>query len=115
MKKNIKPLILLHILLFIYSMCGIASKTAAQYPMLSIKFLFYYGIVLLGLLVYALFWQQILKMLPVTLAYVNKAITIIWGMLWGTLFFNEVITWNKILGAVIIICGVYLVITSEEA
>ena len=95
-------------------MCGIASKTAAQHPMMSPQFLFFYGIVLFGLVVYALFWQQILKVLPVTMAYVNKAVTIIWGMLWGSLFFGESITWNKILGAAIIICGVYFVISSEE-
>lgn len=114
MKKNIKALVFLHIILFVYSMCGIASKTAARYPVLSPKFLFFYGIVLIGLFVYALLWQQILKVLPVTMAYVNKAVTIIWGMLWGKLFFGESITWNKLLGAAIIICGVYFVITSEE-
>lgn len=114
MKKNIKALVFLHIILFVYSMCGIASKMAGHYPVLSSKFLFFYGIVLAGLFVYALLWQQILKTLPVTLAYVNKAVTIIWGMLWGKLFFGESITWNKLLGATIIICGVYFVISSEE-
>lgn len=114
MKKTIKSLILLHTLLFVYSMCGIASKTAAQAPFLSGKFIFFYGIVLLGLVVYAVFWQQILKVLPLTTAYVNKAVTIIWGLLWGAVFFGEKVTWNKLLGTVIIILGIYFVITGEE-
>ena len=111
----IKILLLLHVLLFVYSMCGIASKSAAQQPFLSTKFILFYGIVLVGLVVYALFWQQIIKKLPITVAYVNKAVTIIWGMFWGVLFFNEEITWNKWLGILVIIAGIYLVISEEES
>lgn len=114
MRKKLKPLIFLHIMLFVYSLCGIASKTAAKYEMFSKEFIFFYGIVLLGLMIYAVVWQQILKVLPVTMAYVNKAVTIIWGLLWGMLFFQEHITWNKVAGAIVIIIGVYFVISGEE-
>ena len=88
-KDRIKSYILLHIVLLLYSMGGICSKLAAGQSFLSLKFILFYGILLLNLAVYALLWQQILKRLPLVTAYANKAITVIWGMLWGYLFFQE--------------------------
>lgn len=109
-----KYLILLHGLLLFYSLGGVASKTAASKQLFTAPFLFYYAIVLIVLFVYAIVWQQLLIHLPLTLAYANKAITTIWGMVWGMLFFHEKITWNMIGGALVIIAGIYLVVSGDE-
>ena len=115
MKTKIGPLILLHILLLLYSLGGICSKFAGEAEFMSIRFFVFYGLVLLNLFVYAILWQQILKRMPLVTAYANKAITVIWGILWGFLFFDEkeYLIW-KIIGACIIIAGVYLVVTEKE-
>lgn len=113
-KDRIKSYILLHIVLVLYSMGGICSKLAAGQAFLSFKFILFYGILLLDLAVYALLWQQILKQLPLVTAYANKAVTVIWGMLWGYLFFQEQIRLQQILGGLIIIAGVYFVVTEKE-
>ena len=63
--------------------------------------------------IYAIVWQQIIKKLPLTVAYANKAITVVWGILWGILFFDESISFFKILGAMIIIAGIVLYVTSD--
>lgn len=105
---NIKTLFLLHIMLMIYSLSGICSKKAAEYPFLSISFIFYYGCIIGLLGFYAIGWQQIIKRLPLTIAFANKAVTVIWGIVWGTVFFHEPITIGKILGAVLVIIGVVL-------
>ena len=63
---------------------------------------------------YAFVWQQILHYLPLTFAYANKGVSLVWGMIWGALFFQEKITWNMILGAAVIFFGIYLVVTSNE-
>ena len=63
---------------------------------------------------YAIVWQQIIKHLPLNTAYANKAVTIIWGILWGFLFFDEQIKWNMIVGAVVVIIGVILVVMADE-
>jgi drug/metabolite transporter (DMT)-like permease len=97
-----------------YSLGGIASKTAATQQFLSFGFFFYYGLVLLILFVYAILWQQILKKMPLTTAFSNKSITVILGMLWGALFFQEQITLKMIIGAAIIMFGIYLVVTDHE-
>lgn len=113
-REYVKPLIFLHILLAVYSLGGISSKLAGQQEFLSFKFCLYYGIVLFVLFLYALLWQQVLKKLPLVTAFANKAIIVIWGIIWGAIFFEEVVTLSKVIGAVIIIVGVYLVVSSDE-
>ena len=64
--------------------------------------------------IYAVVWQQIIKKLPLTLAYANKAVTVIWGLIWGLLFFGEKITPLKVIGAVIVITGIAVYAFSDK-
>ena len=113
-KNKIKYFVSLHLLLFVFSICGILSKLAAQETSINFRFIAFYGGVILILGVYAIFWQQIIKRLPLTTAYANKAVTIVWGIIWGFLLFGEEIKWNKIVGALVVICGVIVVVKSDE-
>ena len=112
--KKIKPFIILHLILILFSTGGIISKLASGQQFLSLNFCLLYGALLLILGVYALLWQQILKQIPLTIAYANKAAAIIWGMLWGVLFFKETISFRNIIGAVIVLAGVILMVTGED-
>lgn len=107
-KGKVKVLFLLHLMLMIYSMSGICSKMAAKQEFLSLSFCFYYGIIILLLGFYAIGWQQIIKRLPLTTAFANKAVTVVWGLIWGFVFFQEPITLKKVLGALLVIAGVVL-------
>lgn len=98
----------LHILLMFYSLTGICSKLAAGTKIFSIKFFLYYGSEVVLFSLYALFWQQIIKRLPLTAAFANKSVTVIWGIVWGALVFHEPLTRNKVLGAVLVVAGVIL-------
>lgn len=113
-KIEFKYFILLHIILFMYSLGGIASKTAARQDFFSLKWCFFYGLVLLNLFVYAILWQQILKKMPLTTAFANKSITIVWSMVWGHIIFNEGLTIKKIIACLLIFIGVYMVVTNDE-
>lgn len=106
--NKIVVFICLHILLIVFSFGGVFSKMAAGYDFLSLNFCLCYGGLILILGIYAICWQQIIKRIPLTLAYANKAVTVIWGMIWGVLFFGENITVTKVIGAVIVIAGVIL-------
>ena len=108
-----KYFIYLHILLVLYSLSAVFSKLASVEPFLSLKFCVYYGLVLFLLALYALCWQQIIKHLPLTVAYANKAITVVWGILWGLVIFGEMLTPGKIIGAVFVICGIVLYAISD--
>jgi len=110
-KSRVKSYILLHIVVFIYSMSSILTKKAALSEFLSMRFIILYGLVLVCMGVYAIVWQQVIKNLPLNVAFANKSVTVIWGMVWGSIFFNEVITPKMIIGAVIVITGVVMVIT----
>ncbi len=114
MKYNIKDYVSLHILLLISSIGGICSKLAGRESFLSLKFIFYYGILLMTLFVYAIGWQQIIKRLPLITAYSNKSVGLLWASLWGMLFFNERLTIKMIIGAAIVLCGVLMVVRADE-
>lgn len=112
-KRNAGLFVVLHISLLFSSLSGVCSKMAAAQTDLK-GFAMWYFAVLLIMAAYAVIWQQILKKLPLTVAYANKPVSLVWGMVWGTLIFKEKITWNMILGAAIIFAGIYLVVTADE-
>ena len=111
---RIKYFSLLHILILFYSLSGILSKLASGEEFLSLEFCLCYGGMIAILGIYAIAWQQIIKHMPLTTAFCNKAVEIVWGILWGFLIFKEAIKWNMILGAVIVIAGVIIVVTADE-
>lgn len=113
-KKSIRWFIALHILLLVYSFGGIVSKFASKQIFMSWKFILLYGILMCILFLYAVCWQQILKRMNLLTAYASKSVTVIWGILWGNIFFGEIITIGKVIGSIIIIAGVYLVVSGEE-
>lgn len=112
--KNYKTLIVLHLMLMIYSMSGIFSKLAAEQPFLSFRFCLYYGAIIALLGLYAIGWQQIIKRMPLTLAFANKAVTTVWGLVWGLLFFQEQVTVGKLAGIALIVAGVVVFSTADK-
>lgn len=108
MYSRIKTYFVLHLLLMLYSVTGILSKLAAGVAFFSWQFGALYSGILVLLGVYAIGWQQILKRMPLTSAFSSKAVTIVWGILWGLLFFHEPLTAGKVLGAILIVAGVVL-------
>ena len=111
---RIKILFALHMLLMVYSMSGICSKKAASVSFLSLEFCLFFGGVIFLLMIYALGWQQIIKRLPLTTAFANKAVTVVWGIVWGILFFHESLTITKVIGAIFVVSGVALYANSDE-
>ena len=120
-KKKWILLILLQLVIMIYTLSGVAAKFAAGYEFLSMGFILCYGVEICILGLYAIFWQQIIKRIPLTLAFANKSVTVIWGLIWGAIFYHEQITIGKVVGAMLIISGIVLYAfssrndTSQEA
>ena len=104
----------LHVLLLVYSLSGIFSKLASAQPFLSPQFVGLYGCMLLVLFVYAIAWQQIIKRLPLSVAFANKAVTVVWGIVWGLLVFHERITLPMLVGALVVMAGVILYSTDAK-
>ena len=107
-KSERRALIGLHLLLAVYSLSDVCSKTAAGAPFMSFRFLFFYGCVLGLLGVYAIGWQQVIRRLPLTVAFANRAVTVFCGIVWGVLFFREQVSPLRLVGAALILAGVVL-------
>lgn len=103
-----KTLLGLHALLALYSLCSICGKLAAGFEFMSPGFVLCYGGMICVLGIYAIGWQQVIKRMPLTSAYANKAVTIVWGIVWGVLLFQEAVTPAKLLGVAVVLAGVVL-------
>jgi multidrug transporter EmrE-like cation transporter len=110
----VKKYLPLHAIFLLYSLCGVFSKLSAKQDFLSISFIIFYGLSLFILVVYSLLWQIILQKLPLTIAYSNKGVVVIWGILWGFLFFGENFTIIKIVAAILIIAGIAVIGSADE-
>lgn len=113
-KNNILHIALMHAGFLLYSGYAILGKLAAKEDFLSLNFFAFYACVFLFLGFYALIWQQVLKHFSLVTAVANKTVTIIWGILFGKLIFNEQIKPNMIVGSVIILFGIAILCTEKE-
>ena len=107
--KNIKDILYLQLIFVLFSFIGVIAKTASQYDLFSKGFIKCYILELLLIIIYAYFWQKIIKNIKLVVAYSNKGTVIIWNLLWAILFFQENININNIIGSVIILFGIVLV------
>jgi len=111
---NLKIYAGLHLLLILYSVAAVFSKFASTKTFLSTGFIVCYGVVLLLLFAYAIGWQQILKRLPLSVAFANKSIVIIWGIVWGMTLFKEKLTLGMVIGSVFVVCGIFFVVSKDD-
>lgn len=108
-KITVKQIVSLQAIVLIYTMSGIFSKLAAGQEFLSVGFIAFYGAEICVLGVYALLWQQIIKRVDLSIAYANRAMALIWSMLWAFLFFKNDITLQNIIGVIIVVIGTMIV------
>jgi len=113
-KNTLKDYFLLYFSFFIFSCCAIFSKLASKYPAFSTDFFFFWGLGLLVMAIYALLWQRVLKRFKLFIAYANRQVVTVLGMLWGVLLFREEVTWNMILGSLVIFTGIGIVMIGER-
>ena len=105
--------ILLHIALLIYSTSGLFSKNASLHPFGSLPFILFYAGMIMVLGIYAILWQQIIKKFQLSVAYANKAMTLLWSMVWNFLIFSQGITVKKVIGVLIVMAGVVVMNMGE--
>lgn len=99
---------------FLYACVSLFTKYASQQEFMSWN----YTVGLIGAIgvmgLYAVLWQQILKRMDLSLAYMFKGTSLIFVMLLAYILFGEQITWNNIVGAIIIISGIVLYAHSSQ-
>ena len=92
----------------VYACTSIFTKTASAQEMLSLPYLLCIAGAVAVLGVYAVLWQQIIKRMPVSDAYMFKGTSIIFILLLSHFIFGEAITVTNMIGAVLIIGGIAL-------
>ncbi len=108
-KITIQSVLALQGIVAIYSLAGAAGKVASAYNFLSPGFILFYGMEILLLGLYAILWQQIIKRFDLSVAYANRAVALLWSMLWAVAFFHEKLTPANMLGILIVMAGTMVV------
>ena len=97
----------------VYSFSGFFSKQASAYIFLSLPYLCCIGGVVVVLGIYAVLWQVALKRVPLNHAYLFRSLGVVFGLAIANLVFHESISWQNLIGAAIVLCGL-LVLLSEK-
>ena len=84
---------------FIYTSSGVFSKLASQREFLSTGYIAFLGCTVGVLGIYAMLWQQIIKRMDVSLAYMFKGTGVVFGLMFAHFVFGEAITTTNIVGA----------------
>ena len=114
-RSRSRAFLALQLLLLCYALSTVMQKLAAQQDFLSARFLLCALGMFLFLGVYALGWQQVLKRLPLTVAYAtSKAVVFLWMLLFGVLLFHERVSPRQLLGCALLMAGVVLFALSEK-
>lgn len=106
--SKISKIIALLLINLLYASVGIFTKLASQQEFLSWAYIFSFSGAVAVIGIYAILWQQIIRKIELSTAYMFKGTTIIFTMLFAHRLFGEQITWNNIVGAAIIIIGIVL-------
>ncbi|WP_035795326.1 transporter [Butyrivibrio sp. WCD3002] len=104
-KVSLKAILFLQGAVLIYSLTTVISKIVSNYEFLSAKFILFYLLDFAVLGVYAILWQQLLKKFELSIAYANKAMTLLWSLLWSVILFHGEVTVSKAIGVALVIAG----------
>lgn len=106
-KKNnvVQTLFVVVFACIVYASISIFTKEASKSAFLSIPYLCWIVGEILVFGVYAILWQKVLSILPLSSAYITKSLSIILVMMICNLFYNEAITVFKIVGIGLIVVG----------
>lgn len=92
----------------LYACVTIFTKYASQHVFMSLRYIFGLCGAIGVMAVYAICWQQILRHIELSTAYMFKGTSLIFVMLFAFALFGEQITLNNIIGACVIIVGIVL-------
>lgn len=110
----VRQYVVLYAAFVIDSLATVCGKLASNYPSMSLPFLFWYAADVAVLGVFAIIWQQILKKMPLSVAYSNRPVVTVLGVFYGCLLFSESLSLSSIIGIIVIIAGIWLVSAEKE-
>ena len=104
---------LLHFGVLLFSFTSVFAKMAANAynagGIMDLKFLILCAVMILNCMVYAVFWQIVIKDIDLHVAYANRSVYLIWSQIWAVFFFAENLTVKNIVGLAVVLTGVIIV------
>lgn len=113
-KLRLKDILILQAVIVIYTLSSVMAKLASGQEAFSAPFLLFYLAELMILGVYAILWQQMIKKFELSVAYTNRAMALLWSMLWAVVLFHDRVTMKNVIGVALVIVGTLIVNGGEE-
>lgn len=101
-----RQVIALLLVFLLYSFEPIAAKYTSQQEWGTMAFWLGLGAVFGILGLYAIFWQQLLKQIPLSIAYMFRGSTLIFVLILSVVLLGDTITIYNGLGALMIVTGI---------
>ena len=102
-KLNLRDFAILQLVVLIYTSSTVISKIAAQSAESGNGWTFL-----------LLCWQQVIKRVELSVAYANRAMALLWSLLWAVLLFGEQITVKKLIGVGLVLAGTLIINGGKE-
>lgn len=89
----------------VYACEAVCNKYASMHAFMSMQYMLGIAAAVVVLGIYAITWQQILKRIPLTDAYMFKGTSLVFVLLFSVLIFQEIVTVWNLVGLAIILVG----------
>ncbi len=114
-KKQVQAVLYLQGIIIVYTFSGVFGKLATRgHAFMSPEFLLWVFADILVLGIYALLWQQALKRFDLHVAYANRSMATVWGLVWAAVVFGEQVTPMNVAGTACILAGTFLVNADDK-
>lgn len=112
-KTGIKQILILQVIIILYTVSSVMAKLASTSETIE-KLILFFALDLFFLGVYAICWQQMIKIFPLSVAYANRAIALLWSAVWAKVIFGEDISVRQMIAIGIVIIGMMIINTEKE-
>lgn len=112
-KSTLTRILLLVLAFAFYSSESVFTKLASIQEPFSLSYFLYFGCVVAVLGAYAMIWQKVLELMPLSKAFLFKSTTIIGVLLISHFVFGEVISLRNGIGAAFILSGLVVLSCKE--
>lgn len=113
-KLSIFHLIAMQLVVIIYSVSTVMAKLAAKEELISFRGIMFYALYIGCLGIYAIFWQQLIKRVELSIAYANRCMNLLWSSLWAIFLFHEKLSITNTCGLLLVLIGTFFVNSVEK-
>ena len=104
----------LHVLYFAYSWVIVFLKLASFHSVMTKEYALFMACAVVILGAYMVFWQRMIRLVDLSVAYPQKGVVVFWTMIWSALLWGDRISPMNIIGSIAIIVGIAFIANKHE-